>query len=126
MIEAEEGSPLIVDGMVRLVTEASVWFITADRYMRMPRTETPRDLEPCIGERLADGTWHAYRAASWTSDSLGRRLRIWPVVGWYEGALGIVTGAVEEVRDGLNRTEIGTVQSWVILSDRDPDDGPPW
>lgn len=49
----EEFQPL---GIVRVTTESSIWFVTADSYQRLPRQEQPRPQPFSIELRLTTGS----------------------------------------------------------------------
>ena len=93
--EDEEFEPL---GVVRVTTESSIWFVTAERYQRLPREERPRPRLHSIENRLADGTWHGLRRCWWrVHDDGDRQMRILPEAGAADG-IGIVTGVIVEVK----------------------------
>lgn len=41
-------------GVLRVETENSIWFVTSERYQRLPRKERPRPAVRSIEHRLAD------------------------------------------------------------------------
>jgi hypothetical protein len=87
----EEIEPI---GALRVETENSIWFVTPERYQRLPREERPRPEVRSIEHRLADGEWHRLRRCWWrVHDDGDRQLRILPEVGPV-GGRGIVTGIV--------------------------------
>ena len=84
-------------GVLRVETENSIWFVTPERYQRLPREERPRPDVRSIEHRLADGKWHRLRRCWWrVHDDGDRQLRILPEMGPADGH-GIVTGIVLEV-----------------------------
>lgn len=90
----EEIHPL---GVLRIETESSIWFVTAERYQRLPREEQPRPATRSIDGRLADGGWHGLRRCWWRFHDDGeRQLRLLPEVGPADG-VGVVTGVVLDV-----------------------------
>jgi hypothetical protein len=81
-------------GVLRVETENSIWFVTSQRYQRLPREERPRPAVRSIERRLADGEWHRLRRCWWRVHDDGvRQLRILPALG-PAGGEGIVTGNV--------------------------------
>ncbi len=93
--EDEEFQPV---GIVRVVTESSIWFVTADRYQRLPREGRPRPQPFSIERRLADGEWHGLRRCWWrVHDDGERQMRLLPVVGPVDG-VGVVTGIIVAVK----------------------------
>lgn len=87
----EETHPL---GVLRIETESSIWFVTAERYQRLPREEQPRTATRSVDSRLADGEWHGVRRCWWRIHGDGER-QMWPPpdVGPADG-VGVVTGVV--------------------------------
>lgn len=101
----EEIQPL---GVLRIETESSIWFVTAERYQRLPREEQPRPATCSLDGRLADGDWHGLRRCWWRIHDDGeRQLRLLPGVGPADGA-GVVTGVV-----------LGVTGEWVPVADAD-------
>lgn len=93
--EDEEFEPL---GIVRVTTESSIWLLTPERYLRLPRQERPRPPVVSIESRLADGTWHGLRRCWWRIHADGvRQLRLLPEVGPADG-VGVVTGVIVAVK----------------------------
>lgn len=87
----EEIHPL---GVLRIETESSIWFVTAERYQRLPREEQPRPATRSVDGRLADGDWHGLRRCWWRIHDDGeRQMRLLPGVGPTDG-VGVVTGVV--------------------------------
>jgi hypothetical protein len=81
-------------GVLRVETENSIWFVTSERYQRLPREERPRRSQLSIARRLDDGRWHGLRRCWWRVHRDGdRQLRLLPDVG-PAGGHGIVTGVV--------------------------------
>lgn len=79
-----------------IVTESSVWLVTADAYLRSPRAhqaDRPTHHVNAIDGRLDDNRWHRHRGASWSAQPGWTRLRIRPETGPTHG-YGIVTGGV--------------------------------
>lgn len=84
-------------GMLRVETESSIWFVTPERYQRLPREERPRPEVRSIEHRLADGEWHRLRRCWWRVHHDGsRHVRLLPEVGPADG-VGVVTGVVVAV-----------------------------
>lgn len=84
-------------GMLRVETESSIWFVTPERYQRLPREERPRPQVRSIEHRLADGEWHRLRRCWWRVHHDGsRQMRLLPEVGPADG-VGVVTGVVVAV-----------------------------
>jgi hypothetical protein len=81
-------------GVLRVETESSIWFVTAERYQRLPRQEQPRPPTRSVDGRLADGDWHGLRRCWWRIHDDGeRQMRLLPDVGPADG-VGVVTGVV--------------------------------
>jgi hypothetical protein len=94
-LEEDEFEPV---GMLYITTERSVWFVTAERYQRIPRDEQPRPPAESIEDRLADGQWHGLRRCWWWVHPNGdRQMRLLPAKGPADG-IGIVSGAVVAVK----------------------------
>jgi len=90
----EEIEPI---GVLRVETESSVWFVTSERYQRLPREERPRAEVRSIEHRLADGVWHRLRRCWRRIHGDGEwQLRMLPEVGPADG-VGVVTGVVRAV-----------------------------
>jgi hypothetical protein len=84
-------------GVLRVETESSSWFVTSERYQRLPREERPRPEVRSIEHRLADGEWHRLRRCWWRVHHDGaRQMRLLPEVGPADG-VGVVTGVVVAV-----------------------------
>ena len=84
-------------GILRVVTESSVWFVSRDSYQRLPRAEAPRSPQPSIAGRLDDGHWHGLRRSWWVNHDDGvRQVRLLPEIGPVDG-VGILTGVVLSV-----------------------------
>ena len=93
-LEARQFTPLSI---VRVVTANSNWWLTADRYQRLPRSEQPRPAVASIDGRLNDAKWHEMRRCWWVVYADGAAaVRILPMAGPPDG-LGIVTGAIERI-----------------------------
>lgn len=88
---AVRDGPLEITGELRVVTEASIWLIRADTYMRMPRCEQPRPRPE--SSALIDHAWHPHTGVWRVTDATGTWLRILPP-GRPPGASGIQTGLV--------------------------------
>ena len=94
-------------GVLRVETERSIWFVTADRYQRLPREERPRPAVRSIEDRLADGEWHDLRRCWWrVHDDGDRQMRLLPAVGPADG-VGVVTGVIIAVRGDWIPTAAG-------------------
>ena len=90
----EEIEPI---GMLRVETESSIWFVTAERYQRLPREERPRPAVRSIERRLADGEWHRLRRCWWRVHHDGaRQMRLLSEVGPADG-VGVITGVIVAV-----------------------------
>lgn len=76
--------------MTRFVTENSVYIVEDDRYMRLPRTESPRPTEESW--RLIDGEWHPLERWYIEDTFGGKRLRLWGPDDVY----GVMTSLLEE------------------------------
>jgi hypothetical protein len=101
----EEIQPL---GVLRIETESSIWFVTDERYQRLPRQEQPRPATRSVDGRLADGDWHGLQRCWWRIHADGeRQLRLLPKVGPADG-VGVVTGVV-----------LGVTGEWVPVADAD-------
>lgn len=84
-------------GVLRVETENSIWFVTPDRYQRLPREERPRREVRSIEQRLADGKWHRLRRCWWRVHDDGvRQMRLLPEAGPADG-VGVVTGVIVAV-----------------------------
>lgn len=84
-------------GVLRVETEKSIWFVTSERYQRLPRQERPRPEVRSIEHRLADGAWHRLRRCWWrVHDDGARQMRLLPDVGPADG-VGVVTGLIVAV-----------------------------
>jgi hypothetical protein len=95
-------------GLLRVETERSVWFVSGDRYQRIPREERPRAPERCIDGRLTDAQWHGLRRCWWREHTDGEvQLRLLPTVG-PESGVGVVTGVVVEVAGAWVPLDDGT------------------
>jgi hypothetical protein len=93
--EDEEFEPV---GTMRVRTESSIWFVTTDRYQRMPLEERPRPPVVSVEGRLADGEWHSLRRCWWRVHADGeRQLRLLPEAGPVDG-IGVLTGVVVVVK----------------------------
>ena len=93
--EDEEFEPV---GIVRVTTESSIWFVTANGYQRLPREERPRPPVTSIDGRLADGEWHRLRRCWWRLHADGeRQLRLLPEAGPIDGG-GVLSGVVVAVK----------------------------
>lgn len=93
--EEEEFEPI---GILCVTTERSVWFVTADRYQRMPRNEQPRPPVESIESRLADGQWHGLRRSWWWVHPNGdRQMRLLPTAGPPDG-VGVVSSVIVAVK----------------------------
>ena len=90
----EEIEPI---GMLRVETENSIWFVTSERYQRLPREERPRPAVRSIEGRLADREWHGLRRCWWRAHHDGeRQMRLLPEVGRADG-VGVITGVIVAV-----------------------------
>lgn len=84
-------------GLLRVETENSIWFVTSERYQRLPREERPRPAVRSIERRLADGEWHGLRRSWWRVHHDGaRQMRLLPEVGPADG-VGVITGVIVAV-----------------------------
>lgn len=84
--------------ILRVETESSIWFVSAERYQRLPKEERPRAPEACIDGRLADARWHGLRRCWWREHGDGEtQLRLLPVLG-PETGVGVVSGVVVSVQ----------------------------
>jgi len=84
-------------GVLRVETESSIWFVTPERYQRLPREERPRPEVRSIEHRLADGEWHRLRRCWWRVHHDGaRQMRLLPEVGPADG-VGVITGVIVAV-----------------------------
>lgn len=85
-------------GMLRVTTASSIWFVTRDRYQRIPRKERPRPTQRSVEGRLVDGQWHELRRCWWRVHPDGARLlRLLPETGPSDGE-GLISGLVLDVR----------------------------
>jgi hypothetical protein len=88
--------------VLRIETENSIWFVTSERYQRLPREERPRPAVRSIEQRLADGEWHRLRRCWWrVHDDGARQIRLLPEVGPASG-VGVVTGVIVAVIGNWN------------------------
>lgn len=92
-LRRDPGEPLVVDGTLRVVTESSVWLVTAERYCRLPRTEAPRRVQRSEDGALYDGPWRDHVGVWTVTEGDERWLRILPA-GRPQGSYGIVTGTI--------------------------------
>lgn len=84
-------------GVLRVETENSIWFVTSERYQRLPLEERPRPAVRSIEHRLADAEWHRLRRCWWrVHDDGARQMRLLPDVGPADG-VGVVTGLIVAV-----------------------------
>ena len=84
-------------GVLRVDTENSIWFVTPERYQRLPREERPRPEVRSIEHRLADGKWHRLRRCWWRVHDDGvRQMRLLPEAGPADG-VGVLTGVIVAV-----------------------------
>jgi hypothetical protein len=98
-----DAGDLVIDGIVRVVTESSVWIITPEAYRGCPKTEGARGQTPGIDGRLDDLVEHPHRGRRWWRDpsACALRLQLLPVAGLTTG-LGIITGLVVAATGALN------------------------
>ena len=102
MFVGMEGRPFLDEeiepvGMLRVETENSIWFVTSERYQRLPREERRRPAVRSIEHRLADGDWHGLRRCWWRIHHDGaRQMRLLPDVGPADG-VGVITGLIVAV-----------------------------
>ena len=84
-------------GMLRVTTASSIWFVTRDRYQRIPRVERPRPPQQSVEDRLVDGQWHGLRQSFWRVHPDGaRQMRLLPQAGPADGE-GLISGLVLDV-----------------------------
>lgn len=84
-------------GALRVETESSIWFVTAERYQRRPREERPRPAVRSIEDRLVDGECHGLRRCWWRVHHDGdRQMRLLREVGPADG-VGVLTGVIVAV-----------------------------
>jgi len=62
---------------VRVVTAHSVWLLQPGRFCRLPRGETPRDVDLLVGV-VDDGQWVEMRSACWCVHGGTLRVRVVP------------------------------------------------
>lgn len=97
------------DKVALVVTERSVWVITACAYLRVRRGEFGARLADetlSLWGRLDDDVWHCHRAAYWRQRSYGFIINLRPVAGPPDG-YGITTGVVE-ASVALDRADLFT------------------
>jgi hypothetical protein len=89
-------SEVSIAGLVRVETEASVWLIEPDRYLRLPKVERPRrQLAACLDNALTDAQWMAHRGVHEHHDPFGLECRLRILPAWRPGnSNGIVTGPI--------------------------------
>jgi len=87
---------LAIESELRVITEASIWLVRPSSYLRLPRTEGPRQQLDDLDGATRDAEWHEHEGA-WLLDGNGVcKLNVLPA-GRPAGSCGLISGPIEQM-----------------------------